>query len=330
MFKVNALLARADAERLSDLLAWVEPSPADAVSIEEVSRASWRIDAFCVSEEAAMGAASIIEHEVPGARASVQPLEDRDWVAASLEGLPAVRAGPFVVAGAHELAKVAGGRIPVWIEAGPAFGTGHHGTTLGCLTALAARARQGPLGRVLDVGTGSGVLAIAALKAGAASAVATDIDAESLRVARENARNNRVGKALRLVHAAGARDRAIREGAPYDVILANILARPLVGLAPDLAALARPGGQIILSGLLTWQEPQVRAAYAGRGLVLARRLRRAGWSTLVYERPSRPAGKSARHGRSSVPGQTPPCVRPMKSSAARTSAAPTSPGSGPR
>jgi ribosomal protein L11 methyltransferase len=285
MFKVHALLPREQADRLSDLLAGLDPSPASAVSVEEVSRTTWSLDAWCQTEDEARAAAAVIEREIPGARASVQKLEDKDWVAMSLAGLPAVKAGPFIVAGAHELLGRKGGMIPVWIEASTAFGTGHHGTTKGCLEALAWVARRQKLGRVLDVGTGSGVLAIAALKKGAGSALATDLDAESIRIAKENARNNRSGPRLKFLHAAGANHAAIRGGAPYDTVLANILARPLVALSRDLAAVVRPGGHVILSGLLSHQEPQVRAAYSGRGLNLVRRGRLNGWSTLTYRRP---------------------------------------------
>jgi ribosomal protein L11 methyltransferase len=286
MYRVHCLLDRAEAERLSDLLAGLDPSPASAVSVEEVSKTSWSLDAFCPSEDLAQETAALILRENRGARPSVQKLDDKDWVAESLSGLPAVHAGPFVVAGAHQLANIRGGRIPVWIEAGPAFGTGHHGTTKGCLEALALAARQAPLGRVLDIGTGSGVLAIAAIKAGAISALGSDLDFDSIRIARENAKNNRAGPRLQLLHARGANHRMIRNGAPYDLVLANILAKPLVGLAPDIAKLVRSGGRIILSGLLAHQEPQVKSAYAGQGLRLAGRRRINGWSTLTYRRPT--------------------------------------------
>jgi ribosomal protein L11 methyltransferase len=292
MYQVHAQLSRPVAERLSDLLQALEPSPVSAVAIEEVSRASWSIDAYCLDESSAEGAAAIIEREAPGVSASIQKLQDRDWVALSLEGLPAVEAGPFVVAGAHALTQVRGGAIPIWIEAGPAFGTGHHGTTQGCLEALARLAAIDRPQLILDVGTGSGVLAIAALKSGAERVVASDLDAESIRIARENARNNKVGRKLRLIHAVGAAHAGIRAQGPYDLIMANILARPLVHLAPDLAQLVKPGGKIILSGLLTRQEPQVRAAYEGRGLLLADRKRIKGWTTLVYTRP-RPVAEAA-------------------------------------
>jgi ribosomal protein L11 methyltransferase len=284
MYRVHCQLDRPEAERLSDLLAQLDPSPASAVSVEEVSKVSWSLDAFCISEELAQETAAIITRESPAARASVQKLDDKDWVAESLSGLPAVHAGPFVVAGAHELARVRGGKIPVWIEAGPAFGTGHHGTTKGCLESLALIARTRPLGRVLDIGTGSGVLAIAAIKAGAVSALGGDLDFDSIRIAKENAKSNSAGRRLKLLFARGADHPMIRSGGPYDLVLANILAKPLVGLAPDIAKLVRSGGRVILSGLLTHQEPQVKAAYSGRGLNLVNRRRINGWSTLTYAR----------------------------------------------
>ncbi|MEP7210190.1 MAG: 50S ribosomal protein L11 methyltransferase [Alphaproteobacteria bacterium] len=286
MYRVHATMPRADAERISEILAGLDPSPAAAVAIEEVSRTLWQLEAFCHDEDRARSAASLIETELTGASAAVEMLADRDWVAQSLAGLPAVHAGPFVVAGAHELGGVGGGKIPVWIEAGPAFGTGHHGTTKGCLLALADIARWRRLGKVLDIGTGSGVLAIAALKLGATSAIAGDIDADSIRIAKENATNNKSGRALKLLCAVGTKSRLVQESGPYDLVLANILARPLVGLSAEIAKLVRPGGHVILSGLLTHQEPQVRGAYSGRGLNLVARRRITGWSTLVYRRPA--------------------------------------------
>ena len=284
MYRVNCLLPRADAERLSDLLAGLDPSPASAVSVEEASKVSWSLDAFCIAEDLANEAAAIIEREAPGVRIVVEKLDDKDWVAVSLAGLPAVHAGPFVVAGWHELARLEGGRIPVWIEAGPAFGTGHHGTTKGCIQSLANELKRKRPQRVLDIGTGSGVLALAALKTGLPYALGTDLDKESVRIAHENRKNNKVGRRFKLLHARGAGHALIRSGAPYDLVLANILAKPLVGLAPEIARLVKPGGRVILSGLLTHQEPQVKAAYTGQGLHLVNRRRLNGWSTLTYAR----------------------------------------------
>ncbi len=285
MYRVHCLLPRPEAERLSDLLAEMDPTPVSAVSVEEASKVSWSLDAFCLDEDLAKEAAAIIEREAPSVRAAVQKLDDKDWVAVSLAGLPAVEAGRFFVAGAHELARLDGGRIPVWIEAGPAFGTGHHGTTKGCLQSLDFELTRRRPARVLDIGTGSGVLALAAVKTGAGFALGTDLDFDSVRIAKENAKNNQAGRRLKLLHARGAGHAMIRAHAPYDLVLANILARPLVGLAPEIAKLVRTGGRVILSGLLTHQEPQVRAAYSGRGLILVGRRRLNGWSTLTYQRP---------------------------------------------
>ncbi len=293
MFRVHAVMPRDDADRVSNLLAGMDPSPADAVAIEEVSHTVWRLEAFCHDEERARGAVEIVDREAPGARAAIEKLEDRDWVAQSLAGLPAVHAGPYVVAGAHELARIGGGSIPIWIEAGPAFGTGHHGTTKGCLLTLSDILRKSRVETVLDIGTGSGVLAIAAVKSGVNRAVASDIDADSIRIANENAKNNRTGKRMKLLVATGANRAAIRNAGPYDVVLANILARPLIQLAADIAALVRPGGRVVLSGLLTHQEPSVRAAYGNRGLRLAGRRRLSGWSTLEFVAFVEVSGKGA-------------------------------------
>ncbi|ACT58114.1 50S ribosomal protein L11 methyltransferase [Hirschia baltica] len=285
MYKVSAICDRATAERISDVLADMDPSPAGAVSTEEATRVSWRIDAFCHDEESVQACISIIESEGEGLSAAHEKLDDKDWVAESLKGLPAVEAGPYYVAGAHELTRLAGGRIPVWIEAGPAFGTGHHGTTKGCLEALADVAKKRKLGKVLDIGTGSAVLAIAAMKSGASMAVASDIDPESIRIAKINAENNKMGRNLHLLVATGANNAFIRNQGKYDTVMANILARPLVSLSSDINKLTKDGGYIILSGLLNHQEPQVKAAFAGRNLALVDRRRLGAWSTLVFKKP---------------------------------------------
>ena len=292
MYMVTATAPREIVEAAAEALTWLDPSPAEAVDTKEESRTLWRISAYAFDFETAHGCAGIISLFGDELSPTVTELEDKDWVSVSLEGLPAVISGPFVVAGAHELAKGFPGRIPLWIEAGPAFGTGHHGTTAGCLLALEKQARGRKLGKVLDVGTGSGVLAIAAIKRGAKSAIGTDIDAESVRVSRINAANNKVANQIRFLEANGAKSALIRSTAPYDTIFANILARPLIGLSADLATLLKPGGAVILSGLLTHQEPLVRAAFAGRGLKLVDRIRQDGWSTLTYQKPARKAGQA--------------------------------------
>ena len=284
MYQITAKGARAPVETAWDALAWADPSPAGAVDAKEDGRGSWRLDAFAETEEEAEACVVIIEESAPELTARIEQVIEQDWVTLSLEGLPPVKAGPFIVAGSHALARQSPGKIAVLIEAGPAFGTGHHGTTLGCLLALDEVRRSRKVGKVLDLGTGSGVLAIAALKAGATSAIGTDIDLDSVRVANENARKNHV-TGFTAMHVTGANTPRIRQGWPYDTVFANILMRPLIGLAPDIAALTAPGGTIILSGLLHHQAPPVRNAFASRGLDFQKRIREDGWSTLVFRKP---------------------------------------------
>lgn len=286
MYQISAKGPREAIQPAWDALAWTDPSPAGAVDAKEDGRHAWRLDAYCETEDDAKACKAMIEDVSPSLNAVVEALEDRDWVTLSLEGLPPVEAGRFIVAGSHVLAKSAPGKTPILIEAGPAFGTGHHGTTLGCLVGLEHVLRQASPNKVLDIGTGSGLLAIAAIKTGSKRAWGTEIDADSVRVANENAAKNHVSNAFKTFETGGGVNTTIRSDAPYDLVFANILFRPLVGLAPEIERLTAPGGHIILSGLLTPQEPLVRKAYTGRGLALVKRVRRDGWSSLVFRKPS--------------------------------------------
>ncbi len=213
-------------------------------------------------------------------------LAARDWVGESLAGLQLVAAGRFVVHGAHDRARIAKNRIGIEIEAALAFGTGHHGTTRGCLFALDRICkslngrRRGP--RILDLGTGSGVLAIAAARALRRRVLATDIDPSAVRVARANARLNGVGAMVEIVQADGVTAPSVRRRAPFDLICANILLGPLQRLAAPLKTLAAPGARIVLSGLLPPQANAVIAAY--RPLTLECRINLDGWTTLVFVR----------------------------------------------
>lgn len=285
MYKIFATGPRADIQAVWDILAWTDPTPADAVDAKEDGRTAWRLDAYAADEAAAKACVDLANTAAPDLNVRYEVLEDRDWVTLSLEGLPPVEAGPFIVAGSHALTTSAPGKIGVLIEAGPAFGTGHHGTTLGCLLGLQQLLRKRRVRKVLDLGTGSGVLSIAALKTGAERAIGTDIDLDSIRVADENAAKNAVAVRFKGVHCSGVRHRIVQADAPYDTVFANILARPLVRLAPDIHRITAPGGAIILSGLLRHQEPQVIGAFAGRGLTLVNRFHRDGWSTLLFEKP---------------------------------------------
>jgi ribosomal protein L11 methyltransferase len=210
-----------------------------------------------------------------------------DWVQKSLAGLKPVAAGRFVVHGAHDRARVAPNRIGIEIEAALAFGTGHHGTTRGCLLALDAMckaqdARRAAVRRILDLGTGSGVLAIAAARALRQPVLATDIDAEAVRAARANARRNRVGPLVEVVRADGVA--ALRRRGPFDLVFANILLAPLQRLATPLTRLAAPGAHIVLSGILAAQANAIIAAYYR--LKLYQRIDIDGWTTLVFTRPA--------------------------------------------
>ena len=244
-----------------------------------------------------------------------------DWVAASLAGLKPVIAGRFIVHGAHDRARIAPNSIGIEIEAALAFGTGHHGTTRGCLVALDAlakrkisrrhpevRAKRASTGggrssfegrlrrppqdddvrrvgrRILDLGTGSGVLAIAAAKIFRTPVLATDIDPVAVAAARGNARLNRAGAWIETIRANGATTLRIRMRAPFDLVFANILVGPLMRMATPIVRLAAPGARIVLSGLLPGQANAVLAIYRAQRLTLERKIRLDGWVTLVMRR----------------------------------------------
>ncbi|MDO9439373.1 MAG: 50S ribosomal protein L11 methyltransferase [Beijerinckiaceae bacterium] len=227
--------------------------------------------------------ACVVGPEVAG-QAEFGRVAQQDWVASALEGLAPVRAGRFLVHGSHDRQRVRTHEIALEIEAALAFGTGHHGTTRGCLLMLDAILKQRRPRRVLDVGTGSGVLAMAAARALRAPVRAGDIDPVSVTAANSNARINGAGPWLKAVVARGAAHPALQAGAPYDLIFANILARPLRQLAPDLARLCDTGGEIVLSGLIARDVAGVLSAYAAQGFALKKRLEIEGWSTLLVSR----------------------------------------------
>ncbi len=208
---------------------------------------------------------------------------NKDWVAASLTGLGPVRVGRFVVHGAHDRHEVAPNRIGIEIEAALAFGTGHHGTTRGCLAAI-ERVARGRSRRILDLGTGSGVLAIAAARAFRRPVVAGEIDPVATAAAQRNARGNRAGNFVQVIRADGVKHSAIRAGAPYDLVLANLLLQPLQRLARPVRALLAPGATVVLSGLMPAQANAALASFRAQGLVLRRREVIENWVTLTLTR----------------------------------------------
>jgi ribosomal protein L11 methyltransferase len=208
----------------------------------------------------------------------------KDWVKATLDELVPVQAGRFVVHGQHDRAKVAPNRLGVEIEAALAFGTGHHGTTRGCLLLLGHVLKAHRPRRLLDLGTGTGVLAIAAAKALHDRILASDIDALSVKVAANNARQNGVGPFVEVTQGSGFAAPLLRQRRPFDLVLANILANPLRQMATPMSEHLAPQARVILSGLLTPQAPAVIAAYRARGLVLERQIRIEGWSSLLLHK----------------------------------------------
>lgn len=228
--------------------------------------------------------AALIAPHFPGMRIARETIPEVDWIAKSLEGLKPVRAGRFVVHGSHDRGTARPGEIAIEIDAGQAFGTGHHGTTAGCLEVIAGVMRARRPRRVLDLGTGSGVLAIAARKLAPVRVLATDIDPVATHVARENVRLNGIASGVALETAPGFHSTAFRRHGPFDLIIANILARPLMRMAPQLAAQLAPGGAVVLSGILAEQRWKVLAAYNGAGLRHVRTLWRNGWVTIHLDR----------------------------------------------
>jgi ribosomal protein L11 methyltransferase len=213
-------------------------------------------------------------------------VEARDWVKATLEELVPVRAGRFIVHGQHDRSRISPNKFGIEIEAALAFGTGHHGTTRGCLLLLDSVLKAHLPRRVLDLGTGTGVLAIAAAKALHVEVLASDIDPLAVRVARDNARLNGAGVLVQTIRATGFSAPEFTKHGPFDLILANILANPLRQMATQMAGHLAPSALVILSGLLPHQAQSVIAAYRARGLVLKRQLQIEGWSSLLMQRAS--------------------------------------------
>ncbi|MDX2263860.1 MAG: 50S ribosomal protein L11 methyltransferase [Hyphomicrobiales bacterium] len=283
--KLVCQTGRTEGERIAAVIAEAVDG-VGAVTLLE-TRGGWRIEAYFETPPD-MDAVRAVLSPLPGAADlafAVEPIPEEDWVSMAQRGLPPVVAGDFVVYGSHARDARRRRRHGIEIEAGRAFGTAHHGTTQGCLRAISDLARAGFAPRsALDMGTGSGVLAIAIAKSMGTSVLAADIDPVAVAVACANVRINGVGARVRTVLASRMEHASIAAAGPFDLIAANILAGPLVELALGMRKVTRPGGAVILSGLLERQAAEVWGKYRAVGFDLRGVRSLEGWTTLVLAR----------------------------------------------
>ena len=273
------------AEALGEALGELDPAPV-GVGVFELEDGSglWEVGAY-FTETPDEIALTLMAAAFGAAEFAVSELPDIDWVAHVRRELKPVEAGRFFVYGSHDADKLPAERIGLLIEAAMAFGTGHHGTTLGCLKALDRMLDRGERARnVIDVGCGTAVLAMAAARVWPETVLASDIDAVAVDVARANAEANGLAGRIECLEAMGFEHPVIAARAPYDLVFANILKGPLIGLAPDMARHTAPGGVAILSGLLGYQGDEVLAAYVAQGFALVEREDIGDWATLVLRR----------------------------------------------
>lgn len=291
---------RAHAMRLAGALQDLLVPPPDALTVFEEpgepdaddspTVRAWRIEAYFsdarTPAEIEADLTTLLGEPAPAFKS--EDIPDLNWVELSQTALPPVSAGRFTVHGAHDQERVPQGPGAILIEAGEAFGTAHHATTYGCLIALDQLARTHSFQRVLDLGCGSGVLAIAAARAWPkARILGVDNDARSVEVAEENARLNKTNEGIAFVYGEGVKAPPVRQAAPFDLVLANILAAPLIELAPDInQATDAPGGIVVLSGILTREAPAVQATYQAQGFALLAHRRYDGWSVLTLVKRS--------------------------------------------
>jgi ribosomal protein L11 methyltransferase len=300
-WKVSLPCTKAEAEALKEdisPLAWLDVPPVLMTSEADGARPDeWRLDAYFEGEPTAemLGLLAALAPSAAGAEPAVERVEDRDWVTLSQQGLEPIRAGRFFVHTPAHRDSAPPDLIALEIDAGRAFGTGQHETTSGCLVALSAmKAGGAAVANLVDLGTGTGLLAFAALKLWpAARAAASDNDPVAIEVSEENAAINsvRMGRArgqLELIVAEGMDHVRLRARAPFDLVIANILAGPLIELAPSVAEAIAPGGRLILAGLLDHQAPAVAAAYRRQGMMLTGRVERGEWPTLVMRKRKAP------------------------------------------
>ena len=268
----------------------LEPFGEAISSFETENGKGWLIEVLGQAKPAAREVAAALK-PLGRHRATIERVPDKDWLAESRRGLPEFKAGPFFFYGSHFKGAVPKNMIGLEIDAGMAFGTGRHETTRGCLLAVARLAKTRRFKRPLDIGTGTGILAFGIARLCNVNVLAGDNDKDAVRVARENAGVNKLSRQVRILRSDGYRAKAIRDGAPYDLVTANILANPLIELAPDLARVLAKDGRAVLSGLLREQEKEVLKAHEAAGLELDFRLRLGDWSVLVLQKAKTKKGK---------------------------------------
>jgi ribosomal protein L11 methyltransferase len=275
------------AHALADALESLHVPAPDAVTHFEAGLGTWRVEAYFPASPALDPLRARLGSILGGAPPALllESIPDLNWVAISQAALPPVQAGRFTVHGTHDRARVPRSPNAILIDAGEAFGTAHHATTLGCLQAIDRLTRRRTFARVLDLGCGSGILAIAAARAmPRAQMLATDNDSVAVAVAAENAKANGVESRIAFACANGLAYPWLRHAAPFDLIIANILAGPLKALAPDVGKAVRNGGIVILSGLLEPEAQAVIAAYGAHKFALVEHRRIAGWATLTLRK----------------------------------------------
>lgn len=284
--QVSTPLTKDQAYALVDAVMARDDIAITASAHEDAGTGEWVFEATCDSEPD-IEAFSAIARETLGGNVSfaVEAIDPTvNWVAKSLEGLQPVVAGGFYIYGSHEGRPIPSGVTPIRIDAAQAFGTGHHETTTGCLEGIDRALKRRRFRSMLDVGTGTGVLAIALAKRTHLPVLASDIDPIAVQTTAENARDNGVGRYVIAIEATGLEHRQIATGAPYDLVVANILAGPLVALAPGMRRITEVGATVILSGILVEQAARVIAAYSRQGIVLKHKIQKKEWATLVLER----------------------------------------------
>lgn len=281
------LVDEAAARRIADVLTESFDNNDAAIAAFETAEGNWDITVHFATppdQAAVRDLVALASDRTAADAVTFAAVEDKDWVRASLEGLVPVAAGRFLVHGGHDRDRVPANKIGIEIEAALAFGTGHHGTTRGCLLLLDEALRRTRPKNILDLGTGTGVLAIAAARVLRTKLLASDIDRRSVEVARANAQLNRAGPWVEVIFGNGFAAPAFNAHRKFDLVLANILANPLKALALPMRQHLAPGATVILSGLLPSQANAVITAYRTVGLVLRKKIEQDGWTSLLLRR----------------------------------------------